>query len=638
MSAIRSLGDLEKAKKKGLRSCFPGRTRIMVGMATCGIASGAAEVYASLSRAMRKTRLDAKLSVTGCIGICQEEPLVDVLLPRGPRITYSRMTPDLAEKLVVGLAGGKLDGREQIFGRIDGEDFVSDGTVHPYFQGELPAPYAAAPAYRDAEFYRKQVRIAMRHCGFIDPGNIEEYIAHGGYFALHKALTGMKPEAIIEEIERSGLRGRGGAGYPTGRKWRSCREAGGATRYIICNADEGDPGAYMDRSILESDPHSVIEGMIIGAWAIGAREGFIYVRAEYPLAITNFSRAIAQAEKCGLLGRDILGTGFDFTIHMSRGGGAFVCGESSALIASIEGRIGEPKAKHIHATESGLWDCPTTINNVETWADVPVIVSRGSSWFSAIGTEKSKGTKVFSLVGKVKNTGLVEVPMGISLREIVFDIGGGIAGGRKLKAVQTGGPSGGCIPESLTDLPVDYEKLSEVGSMMGSGGMIVMDDRTCMVDVARYFIDFLVDESCGKCTPCREGLQQMHAILEAITQGRGTEEDLATLGELAEAVRESALCGLGTSAPNPVLTTLRYFRSEYEAHIREKRCPAGVCRELIHYSIDPAACTGCLLCLKKCPSGAITGERKKPHAIDTTKCIKCGVCSEVCRFNAVVVA
>jgi NADH:ubiquinone oxidoreductase subunit F (NADH-binding)/Pyruvate/2-oxoacid:ferredoxin oxidoreductase delta subunit/(2Fe-2S) ferredoxin len=638
LTLIKSLEDLRKAKQKGLRSCYPDRTRIMIGMATCGIASGAAEVYKAMSKAIKKSSLKAKLSMTGCIGICQEEPLVDVLQPGGPRITYSRMTPEAAEQLVAGLAEGKLDKRERVFGRIDAEEFLVDGTLHRYFEGELPAHLAAVPAYREVDFYRKQMRIALRHCGFIDPGSIEEYIAHGGYFALHKALTTISPEAIVGEIERSGLRGRGGAGYPTGRKWRSCREAPGDVRYVIANGDEGDPGAYMDRSILESDPHSVIEGMIIGAYAVGAHEGFIYVRAEYPMAITNFSRALAQAEKCGLLGRDILASGFDFTIHISRGGGAFVCGESSALMASIEGRTGEPRAKHIHATESGLWDRPTTLNNVETWANVPVIVSRGADWFSSIGTDKSKGTKVFSLVGKVKNTGLVEVPMGISLREIVFDIGGGIAGGRKFKAVQTGGPSGGCIPESLADLPVDYEKLSEVGSMMGSGGMIVMDEGTCMVDVARYFIDFLVDESCGKCTPCREGLQQMHRILVDITQGRGTEEELSTLGELAEVVRDSSLCGLGTSAPNPVLTTLRYFRSEYEAHIREKRCPAGVCKELIRYRIDESACTGCMLCLKRCPSGAISGERKKLHVIDATKCIKCGVCVEVCRFDAVVVA
>jgi len=637
LTLIKSLDDLQKAKTRGLRSCYPDTTRIMVGMATCGIASGAAEVHEALSKAIRKSSLRAKLTATGCIGICQEEPLVDVLQPGRPRITYRRMTPEAAEELVASLSRGKPDSADHVFGRIDAEEFVVDGTLHRYFEGKLPARLAAVPAYREVDFYRKQMRIAMRNCGFIDPGSIEEYIAHGGYAALHKALTSMSPQAIVEEIERSGLRGRGGAGYPTGRKWRSCREAPGDVRYVIANGDEGDPGAYMDRSILESDPHSVIEGMIIGAYAVGAHEGFIYVRAEYPKAITSFSRAIAQAERCGFLGRNILGTGFDFAIRVSRGGGAFVCGESSALMASIEGRIGEPRAKHIHATESGLWDCPTTLNNVETWADVPVIISRGASWFSAIGTDKSKGTKVFSLVGKVRNTGLVEVPMGISLREIVFDIGGGIAGGKKFKAVQTGGPSGGCIPESLADLPVDYEKLAEVGSMMGSGGMIVMDEGTCMVDVARYFIDFLIDESCGKCTPCREGLQQMHRILADITQGRGTEEELVTLAELAEVVRDTSLCGLGTSAPNPVLTTLRYFRSEYEAHIRERRCPAGVCKALIRYSIVESACTGCMLCLKRCPSGAIAGERKKPHTIDPSKCITCGVCFEVCKFDAVAV-
>ena len=424
---------------------------------------GAADVYKSLSSAIRKTHLDAKLSMTGCIGICQEEPLVDVLQPGGPRVTYRRMTPELAERLVADLAQGKLDAREQVFGRIDAEDFVAEGTVHPYFEGKLPARIAGAPAYRDADFYRKQVRIAMRHCGFIDPGSIDEYIAHGGYFALHKALATMSPEAIIEEIERSGLRGGAERGYPTGRKWRSCGQAAGSARYVIANADEGDPGAYMDRSILESDPHSVIEGMIIGAYAVGAREGSSTCGPNTRWPSPTSPAPSPRREKCGLLGQDILGSGFDFTIRLSRGGGAFVCGESSALMASIEGRIGEPKAKHIHATESGLWDKPTTINNVETWANVPVIMSRGADWFSAIGTEKSKGTKVFSLVGKVKNTGLVEVPMGISLREIVFDIGGGIP--------RRQGRSRRCRPaapradasRSLTDLPVDFESSPRSG-------------------------------------------------------------------------------------------------------------------------------------------------------------------------------
>ena len=634
---IRSLQDLQKARTKGLRSCYPDRTRIMVGMATCGIASGAADVHAALAKAIRKHSVKARLTAIGCIGICQEEPLVDVLEPGRPRITYHRMTPAASEDLVSALAAGKTGGKERIFGRIDAEEILMDGSVHRYFDGAPPRSFARIPVYGEIDFYRKQMRIALRHCGFIDPDSIEEYIAHGGYFALAKALTEMSPEDVIGEIERSGLRGRGGAGFPTGLKWKTCREAEGAAKYVIANGDEGDPGAYMDRSILESDPHSVIEGMIIGAYAVGAREGFIYVRAVYPMAVARFTRAIAQAEEWGFLGADVLGTGFGLRIHVSKGGGAFVCGESTALIASIEGRIGEPRAKHIHATESGLWDMPTTLNNVETWGTVPVVISRGADWYSAIGTEKSKGTKVFSLVGKVKNTGLVEVPMGISLREIIFDIGGGIAGGRDLKAVQTGGPSGGCIPTAHIDLPVDYEKLAEVGSMMGSGGMIVMDDRTCMVDVARYFVDFLIDESCGKCTACREGLQQMRRFLADITEGRGTEGVLEELQELAEVVRDASLCQLGATAPNPVLSTLRYFRSEYEAHIVEKRCPAGVCKALIHYTIDAEKCTGCTLCGKRCPAAAITGVRKEAHVIDPATCIKCGVCFEVCRFDAVAV-
>jgi NADH:ubiquinone oxidoreductase subunit F (NADH-binding)/(2Fe-2S) ferredoxin/Pyruvate/2-oxoacid:ferredoxin oxidoreductase delta subunit len=634
---IRSLADLEKAKAKGLRACFPDQTRIIVGMATCGIASGAAEVHSALSKAIRKHSLKVKLSATGCIGICQEEPLVDVFAPGGPRVTYHRMTPEAAEQLVAEMAEGKKPARSRLFGRIDAEEMLVDGSIHRYFDGSPPRHLAGVPAYQDIDFYRKQMRISLRHCGFIDPERIEDYFAHGGYAAIAKALTQMTPESVVAEIERSGLRGRGGAGYPTGEKWRSCRDAAGAVKYVIANGDEGDPGAYMDRSILESDPHSVIEGMCLGAYAVGAREGFIYVRAEYPMAVARFTQAIAQAESWGLLGSDILGTGFEFRISVSKGGGAFVCGESSALMSSIEGRIGEPRAKHIHATQSGLWGMPTVLNNVETWATVPVIVSRGAGWFSAIGTQKSKGTKVFSLVGKVKNTGLVEVPMGIGLREIIYEIGGGIEGGRALKAVQTGGPSGGCIPESLIDLPVDYEKLAEAGSMMGSGGMIVMDDRTCMVDVARYFVDFLIDESCGKCTACREGLPQMRRILTAITEGRGAEGDLEMLQELAEVIRDASLCGLGTTAPNPVLSTLRHFRSEYVAHIAEKRCPAAVCKSLISYSIDAVACTGCMLCGKGCPVKAITGARKQPHVIDPATCIKCGVCLEVCKFDAVEV-
>jgi NADH:ubiquinone oxidoreductase subunit F (NADH-binding)/NAD-dependent dihydropyrimidine dehydrogenase PreA subunit len=472
----------------------------------------------------------------------------------------------------------------------------------------------------------------------------------------------MGPEELIEEIRRSGLRGRGGGGFPAGRKWASCREAPGEPKYVICNADEGDPGAFMDRAILEGNPHSVIEGMIIGAYAIGSNEGYVYVRNEYPLAVENLAIAMQQARAQGLLGDDLFGTGFSFDIQINRGGGAFVCGESSALMASIEGKVGEPRAKYIHTVERGLHDRPTNLNNVETWANVPVIIEKGADWFASIGTEGSKGTKVFSLVGNISNTGLIEVPMGITLREVMFDIGGGVPGGKHFKAVQTGGPSGGTIivdtsgaarpaeerdehergpmmvPESLIDLPVDFDSLTEAGSMMGSGGMIVMDEDTCMVDVARYFLNFLREESCGKCNPCREGIRNMLSVLEDICEGRGHEGDVELLQEMSETIQETSLCALGGTAPNPVLSTIRYFRDEYETHIRDKRCPAAVCTALIEYSIDPEKCTGCGACLKQCPEQCITGESKQPHVIDQSRCIKCNTCADVCRFDAIAKA
>ena len=488
--------------------------------------------------------------------------------------------------------------------------------------------------YSEIPFYKHQHRIALRHIGNIDPTNIDDYVLAGGYAGLAKVLE-MKPEDIISEIERSGLRGRGGGGFPTGTKWRSCVAVESDVHYVMCNCDEGDPGAFMDRSIMEGDPHSVIEGMIIGALAMGAHTGYVYVRDEYPLAVKNLTSALEAAREKGLLGEDILGSGFNFDIRISRGGGAFVCGESSALMRSVEGKVGEPRAKYIRSVEKGLYGMPTVLNNVETWANVPEIILKGAEWYASMGTEDSKGTKVFSLVGKVNNTGLVEVPMGISIRELVEQIGGGILGGKKFKAVQTGGPSGGCIPERLADLPVDFDSLTEAGSMMGSGGIIVMDEETCMVDVAKYFTNFLVDESCGKCTPCRDGLPRMLDLLTDITEGRGGEEHVAMLEEQCDLLSWGALCGLGTSAANPVLSTIKYFRDEYDAHIRDKRCPAGVCKALITYSIDPEECTGCGLCVKKCPQGCITGERKEPHEIDTTKCIKCGICRDVCTFDAV---
>jgi NADH-quinone oxidoreductase subunit F len=502
--------------------------------------------------------------------------------------------------------------------------------THPQTEEKIVHEY-------DVPFYALQERVILGDNGYIDPTSIDDYIAHDGYAALAKALHTMEPDEIVDIIKQSGLRGRGGAGFPTGRKWESCRNAEGEPKYVVCNADEGDPGAYMNRSTLEGNPHLVLEGMIIGAYAVGSHEGYIYVRHEYPLAVKNFELALEAARAYGLLGDDILGSGFDFDVKIARGGGAFVCGESSALMRSLEGDVGEPRAKYVHSVERGLWDKPTTLNNVGTWANVPHIVNKGWEWYTSLGTENSPGTKIFSLVGKVNNTGLVEVPMGVTLRKIIFDIGGGIPDGKKFKAVQTGGPSGGCIPESLLDLPVDFDELTKVGSMMGSGGMIVMDEDTCMVDVARYFLNFLREESCGKCTPCREGIARSLRILNRICEGEGQRGDIILLEELGEVLQGFSLCALGQTAANPVLSTIRYFRDEYEAHIHERRCPAAVCKALITYTIDPESCTGCTACARQCPQEAISGERKEPHKIDQSLCIRCGVCLDTCRFDAVFV-
>jgi NADH:ubiquinone oxidoreductase subunit F (NADH-binding)/NAD-dependent dihydropyrimidine dehydrogenase PreA subunit len=490
---------------------------------------------------------------------------------------------------------------------------------------------------KDIPFYKKQRRIVFGNNGKIDPTDISDYFALEGYAALSKVLFRMSPEEVIGEVKGSGLRGRGGGGFLTGLKWEFCHRAEGNKKYVICNADEGDPGAYMDRSLLEGNPHSVLEGMAIGAYAIGSDKGYVYVRAEYPLAVSTLKKAISQAKECGILGENIFGSGFDFDIEIRKGSGAFVCGEETSLIHSIEGKPPEPRQRPPFPAQSGLWGLPTNINNVETWANVPAIIRKGADWFSGIGTEKSKGTKVFSVVGKINNTGLVEVPMGITLREMIYDIGGGIPGGKKFKAVQTGGPSGGCIPEKLIDLPVDFDRLIEVGSMMGSGGMVIMDENTCMVDLAKYFTNFLRGESCGKCVPCREGLENMFHVLNNITEGRGREEDLDLLRDLAEVISQGSLCALGGTAANPVLSTLRYFEEEYEAHIKDKRCPAHVCKPLITYSIDEEKCTGCGLCRKRCPQEAVEGEKKKPHRIIQEKCVKCGICLDQCRFQAVKV-
>ena len=557
---------------------------------------------------------EVRVVETGCRGFCAMGP---VLLIQPDGIFYVNVQAADVPELV--------------------EETLIKGRVVPRLTYKEPVTHDAVPYYDAIPFYSKQMRVVLRNCGLINPQSIEEYIAVGGYEALGKVLTSMTAEEIIKEIKKSGLRGRGGAGFPTGRKWEETRQAPGDVRYVIANGDEGDPGAFMNRSLMEGDPHSIIEGMIIGAYAIGVHQGYIYVRDEYPLAVENLGIAIEQAREYGLLGEDILGSGFDFDVKIVRGAGAFVCGESSALMQSLEGKVGEPRPKHFHATERGLWDRPSCLNNVETWADVPLIINNGADWFASIGTEGSKGTKTFCLVGQIQNTGLIEVPMGITLREIIYDIGGGVPEDREFKAVQTGGPSGGCIPASLLDLPVDYDSLVEAGSMMGSGGMIVMDDRTCMVDIARYFLDFLKEESCGKCTPCREGIKRMLEILTNITQGKGKEGEIELLSRLAWTVQKTSLCGLGKSAPNPVLSTLRYFRNEYKAHIVDKVCPAGVCRELIAYVIDAEKCPGCRLCVKVCPQEAITGAKKEPHVIDQTKCIQCGACFETCRLDAIIV-
>ncbi len=555
------------------------------------------------------------VKTTGCHGFCERGPIV-VIYP--DHIFYQRVRPEDVGEIVDGLLNGK-----RIVDRLLYVD---------------PTTKQKAVYVEEVPFYKKQHRLILGNNGKIDPTKIEDYCALGGYRALKNVLLHKTQQQVIDEIKKSGLRGRGGAGFLTGQKWEICRRSKGAQKYVVCNADEGDPGAYMDRNVLEGNPHSVLEGMIIGAYAIGAREGMVYVRTEYPLAIKNLTIAIEQAEHSNFLGKDILGSGFNFSAIICQGAGAFVCGEETALIASIEGeRSPEPRVRPPYPAESGLWGKPTNINNVETWASVPLIINKGADWYASIGTEKSKGTKIFSLVGKVKNTGLVEVPMGITLREIIYDIGGGITNNKEFKAVQTGGPSGGCIPARLLDLPVDYEKLTEAGSMMGSGGMVVMDEDTCMVDVARYFLAFLKDESCGKCTSCREGIEQMHDIVRRITEGKGKEGDIELLENLGHVVQSASMCGFGQTAANPVLSTIRYFRDEYIAHIEEKRCPALVCKELISYIIDPELCAGCTVCAKTCPNQAIIGEPKKVHTIDQKKCIKCGICISSCppKFKAI---
>ena len=581
--------------------------KLRIGLGSCGIAAGGKKVREALLNCLKEKDMNIEITSTGCIGMCFYEPIVDVIDDEGEVYTYVNVTPEKAEEIV--------------------EQHIKNGVpVEKYIQSTGKKPFKQL---------EKQVRVVLQNCGIINPEKIEDYLEKGGYKALEKCLKEMTPDQVIEEIKKSGLRGRGGAGFPTWFKWDAARKAKGNEKYVVCNADEGDPGAFMDRSVLEGDPHGLLEGMIIAGYAIGANHGFIYCRAEYPLAIERLEGAIAQAHEANFLGGNIMGSGFSFDIKIKKGAGAFVCGEETALIASLEGERGMPRLKPPFPAQSGYFGKPTNINNVETYANVPWIIRNGGAAFAAYGTEKSNGTKVFALAGKIKNGGLVEVPMGMPIREVIYEIGGGIKNDRDFKAVQMGGPSGGCIPKSLIDTPVDYESITRTGAIMGSGGMVVIDEATCMVDMARFFLNFTCDESCGKCIYCRIGTKRMLEILERITKGEGRMEDMDELEQLCISIKDGSLCGLGQTAPNPVLTTLKYFKDEYIAHIRDKKCPAKQCKSLITYSILKDKCTGCTACARKCPTGAITGEKKQPHSIEQEKCIKCGNCAITCKFGAI---
>ncbi len=593
------------------------RSHVLICGGTGCTSSGSMKLHDKLEAELKAKGLDeeVKIVMTGCFGLCALGPIM-IIYPEGT--FYSMVTEEDIPEIVE---------EHLLKGRVVDRLVYKDGVEHQ--------DAAAASSLSDTNFYKKQHRVALRNCGVINPESIDEYIAMDGYFALAKVLKEMTPDDVIKVISDSGLRGRGGGGFPTGRKWLFAKGSVSDKKYVVCNADEGDPGAFMDRSILEGDPHALIEAMAIAGYAIGADEGWVYVRAEYPIAVKRLSIALDQAREYGLLGKNIFGTDFNFDIHIRLGAGAFVCGEETALLTSIEGNRGEPHPRPPFPAVKGLWGQPTIVNNVETYANIAQIIMKGAEWFSSMGTETSKGTKVFALGGKIKNTGLVEIPMGTTLREVVEEIGGGIPGGKKFKAAQTGGPSGGCIPASLIDTPIDYDNLIKIGSMMGSGGLIVMDEDSCMVDIAKFFLEFTVDESCGKCAPCRIGTVRLLEILEKITSGNGELEDLDKLEELANYIKSASLCGLGQTAPNPVISTLRYFRDEYVAHIVDKKCPAGVCKKLLSYSIDADKCKGCTLCSRVCPAGAINGKVKEAHVIDTTKCVKCGACMEKCKFGAI---
>ncbi len=616
MEHLKSASDLKELRKSIIKERDPNKPAIAVCISTGCEALGVKEVLSAFRKEFKKQGLEGKIELkeTGCLGFCEKGPRIVVY----PEEVYyfkvkARDVPEIVSKTVL---------NKEIVERLLYTDPVTGKT---------------AMKLSDIPFYKYQNRLLLDDNAKVDPKKIVDYIALGGYSALAKALSQMTPEQVLDEVKKANLRGRGGGGFPAGRKWESTRNAPGEPKYVIVNCDEGDPGAFMNRALMEGNPHSILEGLIIGAYAIGSKEGFIYVRQEYPLAVENMQIAIEQAEKYGLLGKCILGSDFDFKVEIHKGAGAFVSGESSALMTAIEGKVGEPRPKYVHTSEKGVWDKPSALNNVETWANIPLIINKGAEWFTSIGTEGSKGTKIFALAGKVNNTGLVEVPMGMTLRDIIFEIGGGIRNGKKFKGVQTGGPSGGVIPEQFLDYPVDFDELAKLGSIMGSGGLVVMDSDTCMVDVARYFVNFLCDESCGKCVPCREGLKQARKILDSIVKGEGKEDDIEKLNEIAAATSAASLCALGQTAANPMLTTIKYFEDEYEAHIKEKKCPALVCKSLVSYYIDPEKCGACTICLRNCPVEAVDGERNKIHVIDQTKCTKCGTCYEVCppAFRAV---
>jgi NADH:ubiquinone oxidoreductase subunit F (NADH-binding)/(2Fe-2S) ferredoxin/Pyruvate/2-oxoacid:ferredoxin oxidoreductase delta subunit len=610
LSSVKELQDLQKTM---LKKRDPNRIRVRICMTGC-LAYGAVEILDAFNKTIDEKGLSKKVDVveTGCHGFCARAPVV-AIDPYG--FFYQQISPrDVPQIVQTSLIEGKPVEKLLYKHPLTGQPIALE---------------------KDVPFYREQMKIVLRNCGQIDPTRIEDYIVRDGYLAMGKVFSSMSPEEVIEEVIRSGLRGRGGAGFPTGNKWRFARNARGDLKYIICNADEGDPGAFMDRAVLEGDPHTVIEGMLIAAYAIGAQHGYIYVRAEYPIAVSHVKKAVADAKVMGLIGEKILGTPFSFEVTVKEGAGAFVCGEETALIASIEGRRGMPRTRPPFPAVAGLWKKPTNINNVETFANIPLIINQGADWYANLGTEKSKGTKIFALAGKINNTGLVEVPMGITLERIVFDIGGGIPGGKKFKAAQTGGPSGGCIPSSLLSLPIDYDSLTKAGAIMGSGGLIITDENTCMVDLAKFFLTFTQSESCGRCVPCRLGTKRMLEILQRITEGTGELSDLETLRELAPMIKDTSLCGLGQTAPNPVLTTLNYFLDEYKAHIEEKRCPSGVCKALIQYQIDQEICTGCGVCRKACSQNAISGKAKESHTLNPSLCIKCGICYNECKFEAI---